>query len=340
MLFNYRLFSKVYYFLFLLILITAGGTVGFMVIEGWGFVNSFYMTIITISTVGFSEVEPLSVYGRFFAAFLIISSFGTFMYAVSSISSYLVGGEYKQYFKEYKTMKEARQLKNHVIICGYGRVGKQISVDLLAQNQAFVIVESDEGVVDAAKEEKSLLILQGDATNDEVLRDAGIESARAVITCLPKDADNIYVVLAAREFNKEVLIVSRASYASAVSKLKMAGANNVIMPDSLGGSHMASLIANPDVAEFLDMIRVKGSVGARIDTISYEQLPESMKGKSIEELGINRVANVTIIGHKDGEGIYRVNPSLESKMKPNSRIFILGESEELEKVEKSFNILS
>jgi voltage-gated potassium channel len=338
MLFNYRLFSRVYYFLILLILITSGGTIGYMIIEEWDFADSFYMTIITMSTVGFGEVHELTIYGKLFTAFLIISSFGTFAYAITSITTYLVGGEYRQYFKEYKTMQELKKMNGHVIICGYGRVGMQVAQDLNAHGNEFIIIEQDEDIVMQEKDHSGFLFLYGDSTNDETLKNAGIESARAVITCLPKDADNTYVVLAAREFKRDILIVSRASYTSAVSKLRMAGANNVIMPDSLGGSHMASLIANPDVMEFLDIIRVQGYTGANIESIAFEELPEQMKGKTIQELDAEKITGVTIIGYRAPDGEYHINPKSDTVVAPNSRIFVLGSEDQIKNIVAHFHL--
>lgn len=338
MLFNYKLFSRVYYFLILLILITAGGTFGFMIIEDWGFVDSFYMTIITISTVGFGEVQELTTYGKLFVSFLIMSSFGTFAFAVTSITSYLVGGEYKKYFKEYKTMQELKKMTDHVIICGFGRVGKQVADDLSAHGTPFIIIELSEDIVMHEKENADFTFLQGDSTNDDTLLAAGIKNARAIITCLPKDADNIYVVLAAREFKSDILIVSRASYNSAVSKLKMAGANNVIMPDSIGGSHMASLIANPDVMEFLDIIRVQGYSGANIESIAYEELPGQLQNKTIEELEAKRITGVTIIGYKEINGSYIINPSIDTRVVPGSRLFVLGNAGQIKKLVAHFHL--
>lgn len=338
MLFNYKLFYKVYYFLLLLILITSGGTVGYMVIEEWEFIDAFYMTIITISTVGFQEVQDLSVYGRLFTAFLIMSSFGTFAYAVTSITQYLVGGEYRRYFKEYRTMQESRKMKDHVIICGYGRVGKQVANDLAASGVDIVIIEMDEEIITESNMTEDHLFLKGNSTQDDVLEMAGIQHARGIITCLPNDADNIYVVLAAREANQKILIVSRASFTSAVSKLKIAGANNVIMPDSIGGSHMASLIANPDVMEFLDIIRVEGFEGANIETISYDDLPSDMKDKTIRDLEAREITGVTIIGFKTPEGKYVINPSMDTLVVQGSRLFVLGNAAQVKKLVEYFGL--
>ena len=338
MLLRSKLFSKIYYFLGLIVLIVAGGTSGYMIIEGWEFVDSFYMTIITISTVGFGEVADLTVYGKLFTAFLIISSFGTFAYAITSITRYLVGGEYRRYLKEHKIMRETDKMNNHVIICGFGRVGYQVANDLLSSNDDFVVLELDEKVIEENEGQDDIMFLRGDSTDDSILEKAGIQRAKAIITCLPKDADNIYVVLAAREFNKGILIVSRASQNSAVSKLKMAGANNVIMPDSIGGSHMASLIANPDVMEFLDIIRVQGNLGANIESIAFNEFPVDFQNKTIEELKSKRISGVTIIGYKDKDGEYQINPPMETKVVEGSRLFVLGDDSQIKKFAAHFRL--
>jgi len=338
MLLRSKLLSKLSYFLGLIVLIIAVGTSGYILIEEWDFIDSFYMTIITISTVGFSEVAELSVYGKLFTAFLIISSFGTFAYAITSITRYLVGGEYKRYLKEHKTMKETGKMNNHVIICGFGRVGYQVANDLLSHNYQFVILEKDESVIEKNETNEKIKFLRGDSTDDAILEKAGIRNARAIITCLPKDADNIYVVLAAREFNKNILIVSRASRNSAVSKLKMAGANNVIMPDSIGGSHMASLIANPDVMEFLDIIRTRGIEGANIESISYDELPSEFQDKSIKELESRQITGAAIIGFKDATGSYQINPDIDIKVVKGSKIFVLGSDSQITKLVDYFRL--
>jgi len=324
------LFRKISYFVGLIAFIIVGGTSGYIIIEGFGIVDALYMTIITISTVGFAEVVPLTVYGKLFTSFLIITSFGTFAYAITSLTRYLIGGEYKHYMKEYRVMKETRKLNNHIIICGFGRVGMQVAADLNDSGSDFVILEKDEEVIEHWSSHEEYLFVKGDSTDDDALERARVDTAKAIITCMPKDADNIYVVLAAREKNPEILIVSRASQSSAVSKLRIAGANNVIMPDSIGGSHMASLISHPDVMEFVDIIRAKGTLGANIDTLTYDQLPGNLKDKTISELNAIEDTGVTIIGFKDAEGGYHINPGGRTKVVEGSKIFVLGNAEQIE----------
>ncbi|MFK7786156.1 MAG: TrkA family potassium uptake protein [Crocinitomicaceae bacterium] len=320
----------------LLFLITAGGTVGYMFIEDWGFVDAFYMTIITVSTVGFSEVGALSLEGKLFTTFLIISSLGSFAYAITSITTFLVGGQYKKHLREYKLTQQLKSMKDHVIICGYGRVGSQVAADLKANGVKFVILEKDEHLITHQDDDTNFLY--GDSTDDEILKRASVEYARAVITCLPKDADNLYVVLTARQLNEKVFIVSRASNPSSVSKLKFAGANNVIMPDAVGGSHMASLVGNADVMEFIDSIRVQGYMESNVESISYEELPEELRDHTIGELESRGITGVTIVGFKSQDGEYLINPNFDVKVGKGSKLFVLGTTKQIRKLVKHFEL--
>jgi voltage-gated potassium channel len=333
-----KIFRKIYFFLLLLILVIGLGTSGYVLIEGWGLLDSFYMTIITMSTVGFGEVHELSDSGRIFTAFLLISCFGIFAYTISSLTSYVVGGEYRKNLRDSKVLRNMKNMKDHIIICGFGRVGKQVAEDLKLFEIPFVVIENDELILKDLEADESLVIVKGDATREGMLDKAQLSTARGVITCLPKDADNVYVVLACREGNHKLNIVARASLNSAVSKLKLAGANHVIMPDSIGGSHMASLICNPDVVEFMDAIKVQGHSGVNIETISFNELPEEFRNKTIGQLEAKRITGVTIIGFKTPEGQYIINPDYEIEVVQHSKLFVLGAAEQIQKLNSIFGI--
>lgn len=333
-----KAYSKIAYFLLLIVTIIFIGTLGFSIIEDWSLFDSFYMTVITVTTVGFSEVHALSDYGKLFTAILLFFTFGTFAFSISSLTSYIVGGEYKKYLQMHNTMKKLQNLNNHIVVCGYGRVGKQVVLDLQKYHIEFVVVEKSKEVVESNENIEGGLFLFGDSTDDKFLLEAGIDRARAVITCLPKDSDNLYVVLAAREHNQNGLIVSRASMNNAVSKLKMAGAHNVIMPDSVGGAHMASLIVNRDVMEFLDVISVPGSAGANIQSISFSELPGEFRSKSIAELDRDVMTGVRIVGYKSLDGEYIINPSQETVLSSGSRVFVLGDENQINNFLNKFNL--
>lgn len=302
-----------------------------MVIEGYNFHQAFYMTIITISTVGFSELKPLSVVGRYFTSFLIITSFGTFAYAVTAITSYLIDGEFKRYFKELKVKNNIEKLKGHTIICGYGRNGKQSVVELERHGRHYVVVEKDGEVVEQIKSELSGFVLHGDATTDDMLQNAGIERADSIITTLPKDADNVFVVLTAKAMNPDLLIISRASDDHSDRKLRTAGANNVIMPDKIGGAHMASLVIKPDVIEFFDYLMGQASDTISLEEITFDTLPDHFKNKSIKDLDIRNKSGANLVGMKTEKGEYVMNPSPESKIVPEAKIFVLGNPQQIKK---------
>lgn len=314
------------------------GIIGFMIIEDYDFLNAFYMTIITVSTVGFSEVKELSLEGKLFTSFLIITSFGTFAYALTSITQYVVGGEYKRYFKYYKMDKRIGQLDNHIIVCGYGRVGTEAVIDLKAHNHQYIVIEKKTEILDKFRDSEEHVFLEGNATSDETLEAAKIHKAKALLTTLPSDADNLFVVLSARSLNPNLNIISRASNKSSVKKLKSAGANNVIMPDSLGGAHMASLITKPDVLEFIDQISIQGQSDCNLEEIAFQYIPEGLKNKTIGELNDSYNTGCIIIGYKTPDGDYIVNPSKDIQIEPDSKVFVLGKAEEVKRLSRIFGI--
>ena len=215
------------------------GSLGFVWLENYTWIEAIYMTVITVSTVGFGEVRPLSEEGMMFTALLVVSSLGTFTFAVTAVSQFFLEGDYRERVRNKRIKRIMKAMDQHVIVCGYGRVGEKAVEELQDHGTDVVVIESDPELVKALQK-KGLHVLSGDATRDENLINAGLDRARAVITTLPDDAQNLYVVLAVRERRKAILIISRASQLNAVSKLRVAGAHNVIMPDQVGGAHMAS----------------------------------------------------------------------------------------------------
>lgn len=317
--------------LFTLILI---GTVGYMLIDSYSLFDAFYMTIITIATVGYGEVQPLSVPGKLFTVFLIITSFGTFAYAVSAITRFVVDGEFNEFFKNKKLNAAIEKLSGHVIICGFGRNGRQAAHVLKKHNRRFVVVENSAQVTESINHKYSNLIVSGDSTKDEVLIKAGILKASALITTLPIDADNLFIVLTARNLNPNLTIISRASDDNSDTKLKIAGANNVIMPDRVGGAHMASLVMKPDVMEFIDIITAEGGDNINLEEIKFDNFSEELKNKTLKDLEIRNKSGANIIGFKTAMGEYVVNPSADTKIIPQSKIFVLGTPDQIRKLKE------
>ncbi|TND07747.1 MAG: trkA1 [Bacteroidetes bacterium] len=316
----------------LLLLVVLIGASGYMLIEGYPFLDALYMTVITVGTVGFTEVHPLSDAGRIFTIFLIITGFGTFAYAISSFTSYLTDGEFRKYYQFYKVVNAIEKLDGHVIICGYGRNGRQAAHVLKRHDKRFVVVEQKKDVVDTLNHRFSHLVLEGDATQDEVLLKAGVERASALITTLPIDADNLFIVLSARALNKNLTIISRASDDNSDRKLKTAGANNVIMPDKIGGAHMASLVLKPDVIEFIDYITGQGGPEINLEEITFDNLPEPLRNKTIRDLEIRNKSGANIVGFKKGNGEYVINPSADTQLIPDGKLFVLGTPEQIGKL--------
>jgi voltage-gated potassium channel len=338
MLFNFQLFKKIYAAVLILFLIVLTGTIGFMSVEEYSFSEAFYMTIITVSTVGFSEVRELSEAGRLFTSFLIITSFGTFAFALTSITKYLVGGEYRQYFKDYRVNKEINKLEDHVIICGFGRNGRQAANTLIAHKQPFVILENTPGIIEQIRLNKELLYIEGDATSEENMIAAGVERAKALVTTLPKDSDNLFVVLTARDLSSKISIITRASKDSSDRKLRIAGANNVIMPDKIGGQHMASLVMNPDVIEFLDHISIESNHEINLEEINFDNIPEEYKFKTIRELNSTYQTGCLIIGFKSPDGDYIINPDPDTELISGSKLFVLGKPDQIKHLNTIFGV--
>jgi voltage-gated potassium channel len=306
------------------------GIVGFILIEGYTLSEAVYSTVIVLSTVGLGAIRTLSEEGRWFVTILILISIGIFAYGISVVSTFVFEGDLQRYFKYRKVEKKIEELKGHVIVCGFGRNGRQACEQLESHGQAFVAIEMNDKIISEMHEVSNLLFVEGDSTKDEVLLQAGIKHANAIITTLPSDAANVFVVLTARELNPKLKIISRASEDSSERKLKRAGANNVIMPDKIGGTHMATLVTRPDVLEFLDYIT--GKINIRLEEILYSNLNDRLKGKSIRELEIRNKTGANIIGFKTGDGDYIINPEPDTVMKPDAKLFVLGTQEQVSKL--------
>ena len=312
----------------------AVGTIGYMVIDSYTLFDAFYMTIITVATVGYGEVHPLSQPGKLFTIFLIITSFGTFAYAVSAITRFVVDGEFNEFYKNKKLNAAIEKLSGHVIICGFGRNGRQAAHVLKKHNRRFVVVERNEVVTASVNHKFSELVLTGDSTKDETLLKAGILRASALITTLPVDADNLFIVLTARNLNPNLTIISRASDDNSDTKLKIAGATNVIMPDRVGGAHMASLVMKPDVMEFIDFITAEGGDNINLEEINFDAISDELRHKTLKDLEIRNKSGANIIGFKTAMGEYIVNPSADTKIIPQSKIFVLGTPDQIRKLKE------
>ncbi|MDA3910893.1 MAG: potassium channel protein [Bacteroidales bacterium] len=314
----------------ILIGISVIGVIGYILIEGFNLIDAIYMTIITIATVGFREVAPLSPGGKIFTIVLIIMSFGVFAYVLSNFTRFIVNGVLKNYFKYSKMKKRINALSEHVIVVGYGRNGKQTMEELTAHGEQVVLIERKDELIEQIDNDTDYLFIQGDATQDEILSLAGIDRAKSLITALPVDADNLFVVLSARGLNSKIKIISRASEEHADIKLKRAGADNVIMPAKTGGQRMAKLVTQPDVVEFLDHVLLQTVNETSIEEVSCENLLSKMDNKTIQQLNIRKDSGANIIGLRRKDGSYLVNPKPDTIISCDDKILVLGEKQQIQ----------
>jgi len=311
------------------------GLIGYTYLFGFSLIDGLYMTIITITTVGFSEVNPLSDGAKVFTVFLILISISIYGYLVAVISEFFSNSTLMEELKKNKMLKKINKLQAHTIVCGYGRNGRQAVAKLKNFKKSCVVIEKSPELLKEIEEE-GLLFVEGDATDDTSLLEAGVENAENLITALPSDADNLYVVLSARQLNTELNIVSRANDESSQKKIKIAGADNVIMPDKLGGDHMASLVVTPDLVEFVNRISLDGESSANLEEISVEDLPDKYLLKSIRELDLRRTTGCSVIGFIRGNGEYIINPSSEMILEPKANLILLGRPDQIAKIKEVF----
>ncbi len=328
---------KIYRAFFLLLSIVLVGVLGFRYISGYSWIDSLYMTIITLSTVGFGEVQPLGDAAKLFTIFLIVNSVVIYAYSVSVITEYILSKNDPKRSQYRKLQKMINKLDNHIIIVGYGRNGKQAAVKLQAYDKPFVIIENNKNIIEKHQDENTLFI-EGNATEDDILINAGIKKSNCLICTLPEDADNLFIVLSARQINKDLKIISRASQDASYKKLRLAGADNVIMPDRIGGDHMASLVVVPDLIEFLDNLSIVGKKSINIEEVDFESMFHDQKERTIRNIDMRSRTGCSIIGYKSPDGEYIVNPEPDTILRPNSKVVVIGRPEQIELLNKEFGI--
>lgn len=320
--------------LVLILLLVVAGTTGYRLIEGWDWIDCLYMTIVTMTTVGFREVAPLSVHGKIFTMVLIVTSISVLVYVTMNLARFVLDGELANYIKTYRVDKKIAKLKNHVIIVGYGRNGEQAAIELAENKVDFVVVDKRDNVISRVRENPELLYIKGDATHEEVLEQAKIHDARALIVTTPEDADNVFVVLTARSMNPGLTVISRASEMESLMKLKRAGASNVIMPERIGGQRMAKLVHQPDVVEFLEYILLQKTQDVFLEEMSCKKLSQQWVGKSISEMKVRELTGANIVGIKTGGARYIFNPDPQMILSRNDQLFVLGNRKQINKLQE------
>lgn len=316
--------------LVLIVVVIFFGTAGYVILEQWSLLDALYMTIITITTVGYREVHDLSDTGRVFTLVLIVSGVGTILYTLNNAARILVEGEIQEIFGRRKLEKKIKELKDHYIVCGYGRMGTVIGKELKEKGARFIVIEK--GPMDGDSVDPDVLFVRGDATKDEVLKEAGIERARGLISVLSTDAENLYVVLSARVLNPDMNIVARAGEEGSEQKLLRAGADRVVSPYYIGGMRIAHTVLKPSVVDFIEFATSAGNIDLQMEEI-YVREGASIAGTTLDECGIGRELGIIIVAIKRSGGDMRFNPTFRTTIKPGDVLIALGERTKLKVLE-------
>jgi voltage-gated potassium channel len=307
------------------------GTIGYMLIEEWDFLDSLYMTVITLTTVGFEEVHVLSRSGRVFSIVLMLSGVGAMFYVLGVAAKVLLEGELRDVLGRKRLSKKIENLKGHYIICGFGRMGSIICRELDHNNDPYVVIEGDPEVV--ASMDADMLSLQGDATQDSILKQAGIEKAKGLISVLSSDANNLYVVLSARGLNQNLRIVARASEEGAEQKLRRAGADSVVSPYYIGGLRIAHTLIKPAVVDFIEFATRGGNLELQMEEVKVRE-GSKIINQSLDESGIGKNLGIIVVAIKRESGEMEFNPKSTSIIAKGDTLIGMGETKQLTALEE------
>jgi voltage-gated potassium channel len=319
--------------IFILIIILIYGTSGYMFIEDMSLTDSIYMTVISITTVGFSEVRPLSSGGKYFTVVLIFGGVGFFLYMVSLITEAMLAGGLHTFLGRKNMEKKLNVMRDHYIVCGFGRIGKVISKILHENNRPFIIIENNPEEITAIKE-LGYLVLEGDSTNDDMLNKAHIMVAKSLIAVTSSDADNVYIILSARGLKSEIYILARSSgKKGAETKLLRAGANKVFSPYEIGARRMAQSLLRPTVIDFIDLTVHEGELGLRLEELQVSD-KATFANKTLMDSGIRSEHDLIVVAIKRLKGEMLFNPNPNTEILPGDILVVLGEHLNIQALEK------
>jgi voltage-gated potassium channel len=308
------------------------GTLGYSLIEGWNILDSLYMSVITISTVGFEEIHPLSSTGRVFTIFFIIFGVGTTLYAVGAGAQLMLEGQIRSILGRRKMSKKIQEIKDHYIICGYGKVGQQIYSEFSSRQVLCTVVEKNPEVVEKAIKD-GVLVIQGDSTLDSVLEEAGIKRAKGLISAVASEADNVVISLSARELNPDIVIVARAETEESEKKLLRAGANRAISPHTLGGTRMALAALRPHLVDFMQVATSAQGMEMRIEELEVKE-GSALSNSTLKDCELRLKVGVIVLGIHKKTGQMLFTPPSDTKMESGDTLIAIGKREDLEKLEK------
>lgn len=308
-----------------LLALLLAGPLGYKLLEGMSFLEGLYLTAITITTVGYGDLAPVTAAGRLFTILLIFSGVGYVMYLFSQITETMVEGGLHQIVAKRRMQKKVTKLHDHYIICGFGRIGQEICSLLKENNRPFVVIESNEAVIETL-DRLGYAEMRGDASDDDILLAAGIKQAKGLVTAVSSDEKNVYITLTARGLNQKLFILARSSgLPGAVKKLERAGASRVISPYSIGARRMAQLIVRPTVVDFLDLATQAGDLGLRMEELVVGEQAHCV-GKTLIETGVRKKYGIIVVAIKRAELPMIFNPGSETKIMAGDILIVLGES--------------
>ena len=318
--------------LILLTAVLAIGTIGYRLIEGWDLLDALYMTVITLSTVGFGETRVLSPVGRIFTIGLIILGVSTVAYALSTIGEYILNVRVGPRMRERRMMRAINKLENHYIICGFGRVGHSAYNSLKEAKSRVVVIERDTEVAELPLG-LGLTVVTGDATRDETLKQAGIERAQGLMVCGGNDSDNLFIVLSARTLNPNLFIVARSVDSENEGKMKRAGADKVVSPYHIGGRHMANLLSRPHVTDFLDVVTLDSGLELWLEDLHIDD-DSVLVGQTVIEADLRRKTGTILVALLRGDDRKTFIPDENTRLQPDDELIVLGTREQLLRLEE------
>ncbi|MDQ7838297.1 MAG: potassium channel protein [Thermodesulfobacteriota bacterium] len=320
----------------ILIFVIAFGTSGYMLIEKWDFLDALYMTVITLTTVGYGEVRPLGGSGRVFTICLLIMGVGFVFYMFGTITQIMVEGQFRRLLGRRKLEKQLAALKDHYIICGYGRIGQIISREIAKKPLPLVIIENSPDLIKTI-EEQGHLFIEGDATREDTLLKANIQKAKGLVATVSSDADNVYIILTARGLNPGLYIMARVVDEKAERNLLQAGANRVISPYHIGARKMAQAILRPAVTDFIELAVHRGGIELQIEEIPV-RAPSRITDVPLRESGIRQELGLIIIAIQRASGEMLYNPPPEARIQVGDTLIAMGSPESLGKLEKMVGV--
>ncbi|MDR3685567.1 MAG: potassium channel protein [Coriobacteriia bacterium] len=307
--------------------VNAVGTLGYMLIERWNAFDAFYMTVITVGTVGFGEVHPLDAAGRVFTIFIIFAGVGSLAFAIGQFIEFLLEGHLTNILEVRRMEKRLSELTGHTIVAGLGRVGSVAARALADDGAPFVVVDSGAEAAQIA-EEAGWIAVHGDATEEDVLIRAGVQRASSVITALSGDAENLFVTMSARSLNPGAFIVARSAHETTEAKLMKAGANRVITPNVIGGRRMASMVLHPTVADYLELVSGSSGVGFRLQEVELAAASR-YAGQSLAEARIRESTGAQVVAILNPDGTVDANPTAATLLSPGQRLVVLGSADQV-----------